>query len=135
MIFGSDNSIENIQQLAQEIRKLVKLQVSYAKLELTEKLTVLLSTLVLVLVVIILSMVALFYLSFTLVYILAPHVGGLVASFGIVTLLIVVLIAGVFAFRRKLIFEPMVKFLASLFLSTDQNNSNETGNTENTQQP
>ncbi len=135
MIFGSDNSVENIQQLAQEIGKLVKLQVSYAKLELTEKLTVLLSTLVLVLVVIILSMVALFYLSFTLVYILAPHVGGLVASFGIVTLLIVVLIAGVFAFRRKLIFEPMVKFLSSLFLTSGQDNSSEANDTKNIQQP
>ena len=123
MIFGSDDSVENIQQLVQEVRKLVKLQVSYAKLELTEKLTVLLSTLVLVLVVIILSMVALFYLSFTLVYVLAPHVGGLTVGFGIVTLFILAMIAAVLALRRKLIFNPMVKFLSSLFLTTDKDRS------------
>lgn len=133
MIFGSDDSVENIRQLTREIRKLVKLQVSYAKLELTEKLTVLLSTLVLVLVIIILSMVALFYLSFTLVYILAPHVGGLVVGFGIITLFLVVIVACVLALRRKLIFEPMVKFLSSLFLTTDKDHSNEVEDFEEAQ--
>ncbi len=134
MMFGSDDSVENIRQLVQEVRKLVKLQVSYARLELTEKLTILLSTLVLVLVVIILGMVALFYLSFTLVYVLAPHVGGLMVGFGIVTLFILAMIVGVLALRRKLIFEPMVKFLSSLFLTTDKDRSNETDNTEDVQQ-
>ena len=133
MIFGSDDSVENIQQLVQEVRKLVKLQVSYAKLELTEKLTVLLSTLVLVLVVIILSMVALFYLSFTLVYVLAPHVGGLMVGFGIVTLFILALIAVVLALRRKLIFNPMVKFLSSLFLTTDKDRSDGVKDSEEAQ--
>lgn len=133
MIFGSDDSVENIRQLMREIRKLVKLQVSYAKLELTEKLTVLLSTLVLVLVIIILSMVALFYLSFTLVYILAPHVGGLMVGFGIVTLFILAVIAVVLALRRKLIFNPMVKFLSSLFLTTDKDHSNEVEDSEEAQ--
>ena len=133
MIFGSDDSVENIQQLVQEVRKLVKLQVSYAKLELTEKLTVLLSTLVLVLVVIILSMVALFYLSFTLVYVLAPHVGGLTVGFGIVTLFILALIAVVLALRRKLIFNPMVKFLSSLFLTTDKDRSDGVKDSEEAQ--
>lgn len=133
MIFGSDDSVENIQQLVQEVRKLVKLQVSYAKLELTEKLTVLLSTLVLVLVVIILSMVALFYLSFTLVYVLAPHVGGLMVGFGIVTLFILAMIAVVLALRRKLIFNPMVKFLSSLFLTTDKDRSDGVKDSEEAQ--
>lgn len=109
------------------------LQVSYAKLELTEKLTVLLSTLVLVLVVIILSMVALFYLSFTLVYVLAPHVGGLMVGFGIVTLFILAMIAVVLALRRKLIFNPMVKFLSSLFLTTDKDRSNGVEDSEEAQ--
>lgn len=133
MIFGSDDSVENIRQLVQEVRKLVKLQVSYAKLELTEKLTILLSTLVLVLVVIILSMVALFYLSFTLVYVLAPHVGGLTVGFGIVTLFILAMIAVVLALRRKLIFNPMVKFLSSLFLTTDKDRSDGVKDSEEAQ--
>ena len=45
-----------------------------------------LSTIMLVLLVAILSMIALFYLSFMIVYILAPVVGGLMTSFGIIHL-------------------------------------------------
>lgn len=119
MILGSDNSVENIQQLVKEIKRFVELEIGYTKLQLTEKLTILISTMILVLVIIILGMVALFYLSFTLAYVLAPHVGGLMVSFGIITLFLVLLIICAVAFRQKLIFGPMVRFLSSLFLADD----------------
>lgn len=71
-MFGNDKSIENFQQLFFEFKKYLELQKEYAKLELTEKLTILFSTLIMVLILIILGMVALFYLFFTLAYILEP---------------------------------------------------------------
>ena len=72
-MFADDNSIENIQQLFFDFKKYLELQKKYTQLEVAEKLTILLSTLILVLLVVILGMVALFYLSFTLAYILDPH--------------------------------------------------------------
>ena len=84
-MFADDNSIENIQQLFLEFKKYLELQKKYTQLEVAEKLTILLSTLILVLLVVILGMVALFYLSFTLAYILDPIVGGLMVSFAITT--------------------------------------------------
>ena len=71
MMFADDRSIENLQQLFVEFKKYLKLQKEYTKLEITEKLSILLSALVLLSVVIILGMVALFYLSFALAYIIA----------------------------------------------------------------
>ena len=78
-MFADDKSIENFQQLFFEFKKYLELQKEYTKLELTEKLTILFSTLIMVLVLIILGMVALFYLLFALAYVLEPLVGGLMA--------------------------------------------------------
>ena len=57
-MFGAEKSIENLQQLFAETKKYVELQTEYAKLELTEKLTILLSTLILVLILIILDSIS-----------------------------------------------------------------------------
>ncbi len=116
-MFADDKSIENFQQLFFEFKKYLELQKEYTKLELTEKLTILLSTLIMVLVLIILGMVALFYFLFALAYILEPLVGGLMVSFCIIADINILLIAIVMIFRKKLIISPMVNFLAGLFLN------------------
>ena len=91
-MFADDKSIENMQQLFIEFKKYLELQKEYTKLEVTEKLSKLLSTLLLVLLVVILGVVVLFHLSFTLVYILAPLVGGLMMSFALITCFHILLI-------------------------------------------
>ena len=116
-MFTDDKSIENIQQLFAEFKKFLVLQKEYTKLELTEKLTILLSTLIMILVLTILGMVGLFYLLFALAYILELLVGGLMVSFGIIAGINVLLIAIIYFFRRQLIISPMVNFLANLFLN------------------
>lgn len=115
-MFSNDQSIETLQQLFVEAKKYLTLQKRYTQLEIAEKLTVLLSTLILVLIVIILSMVALFYISFTFAYWLAPVFGSMMASFALITAIIILLIIGIITFRRKLIINPMAKFIASLFI-------------------
>ena len=55
-MFADDKSIENFQQLFFEFKKYLELQKEYTKLELTEKLTILFSTLIMILVLIILGM-------------------------------------------------------------------------------
>ena len=115
-MFADDNSIENIQQLFLEFKKYLELQKKYTQLEVAEKLTKLLSTLLLVLLVVILGVVVLFHLSFTLVYILAPLVGGLMMSFALITCFHILLIVLLVLFRKKLIIDPTVKLIAELFL-------------------
>ena len=104
-MFTDDKSIENFQQLFFEFKKYLELQKEYTKLELTEKLTILLST------------VALFYLLFALAYVLEPLVGGLMASFAIIAGINILIMALVIIFRKQLIISPMVNFLANLFLT------------------
>ena len=119
MMFTDDKSIDTLQQLFHEFRKYLNLQKEYTKLEVTEKLSILLSTLILLLVVITLGMVALFYLSFALAYVLAPLVGGLMGSFGILACFHILLIILIILFRKRLIMQPMVNFLANLLLNDD----------------
>lgn len=123
-MFANDQSIETIQQLFVEVKKYISLQKRYTQLEIAEKLTILLSTLILVLIVIILSMVALFYLSFTVAYWLAPVLGSVVASFALITVFIIFLAILIIAFRQKLIINPMAKFIASLFIQESNKEEN-----------
>ena len=102
-MFTDDKSIEDIRQLFREVKKYLLLQKEYTRLEVVEKLTVLLSTFIVVFVLIILSMITLFYLLFALVYILAPHVGGLTASFGLIACIPLMLIIVATVFRKRLI--------------------------------
>lgn len=117
-MFADDRSIENMQQLVAELKKYLMLQKEYTKLEITEKLSKLLSTLLLAALVVMLGVAVLFYLSFTLVYVLAPLVGGLMGSFAIITCFHLLLIVLLVLFRKKLIIEPVVRLIAGLFLET-----------------
>lgn len=116
-MFASDKNIDNLQELLSELKKYVALQKDYIQLHLVEKLTILASSLILVFVLLTLGIIALFYLSFTLAYVLEPHVGGLTASYGIITGFILLIILLIVVFRKKLIVQPMVHFLANLLLN------------------
>ena len=115
-MFADSKSIDSLRQLFVEFKKYLNLQKEYTKLEVTEKLSVLLSVLIVILLTVILGMMALFYLSFTFAYLLAPAVGGITLSFTLIAALYVVLALLLVAFRKRLVIDPMVKFLAGLFL-------------------
>lgn len=116
-MFGTDKTIDNLQALFTEVKHYVDLQKDYVKLDITHKLTVLLSTLILILILVVLGMIALFYLSFTLAYILEPHVGGLVNSYAIITVGILLIGGIIYGCRQRLIIQPLTTFLANLLLN------------------
>ena len=122
-MFANDKSIDNLTELFKEVKKYLKLQGEYVKLDLVEKLTILLSTLTLIFVLIILGTMAAFYLSFMLVYVLASATGSLVAGYAIIGGILILLAFIIYRLRQKLIFLPMVNFLARLFLDDSSNNS------------
>lgn len=122
-MFANDKNIDNLTELFKEVKKYLKLQGEYVKLDLVEKLTILLSTLTLIFVLIILGTMAAFYLSFMLVYVLASATGSLVAGYAIIGGILILLAFIIYRLRQKLIFQPMVNFLARLFLDDSSNNS------------
>ena len=117
-MFANDKSIENLEQLFFQLKKYVLLQKEYVKLEFVEKLTILASAIIITTIAIILGMMALFYLSFSLAYIMAPYVGGLNISFSIITVVLLLLLAFIYLFRKQLIVRPLTKFVANLFINS-----------------
>ena len=115
-MIANENSINNLESLVKEIKKYIGLQGEYLRLDVVEKLTVLLSTLILILVLTILGMMALFYFSFMLVYALVPIVGSIIGSYAIIGGVILLLALLVYRMRKQWIFQPIVNFLARLFL-------------------
>lgn len=116
-MFATDKTIDSLQALFTEVKHYVDLQKDYVKLDITHKLTVLLSTLILILVLVVLGMIALLYLSFTLAYVLRPFVGGLTNSYAIITGGILLLGILIYLFRQRLIIQPLTSFLANLLLN------------------
>lgn len=116
-MFATDKTIDSLQALFTEVKHYVDLQKDYVRLDITHKLTVLLSTLILILVLVVLGMIALLYMSFTLAYILEPHVGGLTNSYAIITGGILLISLLIYLFRKQVIIQPLTNFLANLFLN------------------
>jgi len=120
-------SKDDLQQLFAECKRYIDLQKDYAKLDLTEKLTILLSRLILVVALLILGMMVLFYLSFTLAYLLEPLVGSLKWSFAIISALLLILFGVVYFFRKPLIVNPVVNFVGNLLLKEETDEPEEVG--------
>lgn len=116
----TDNRTSGFRQLFLEVKEYLELRAEYTRLEAIEKLTMLLSGLLLIFVLIFLGMTTLLYLSFALVYLLEPLVGSLPLSFVIVAGISLLLIAMVVFFRKSLIVQPMLRFLARLFLNNSK---------------
>jgi hypothetical protein len=107
---------DNFQQLYDDVKKYVELQTEYVKVEFVEKLTILLSTLLIIGLIIVLVIAALFYLFFSLAYALQPLLGSLAISFAIISGIYLLIIALFVFFRKRIVINPLVRFLSNLFL-------------------
>lgn len=116
MIIDEENP-NNFEQVYIDLKKYLILQLKLFKFESVEKLTVILTTFISIAILIILGTGALFYLLFALGYWLAPYVGGMAASFAIIGSFNLLIMIIVFIFRKKLILNPLVRFLSNLLLN------------------
>ncbi len=116
-MINTQEPVENFQQLYEDVKKYVFLQTEYVKVEFVEKLTILLSTLLIITLILVLATIALFYFFFSLAYAVEPLVGSLSVSFGIISGIYLILIGLLILLRKRLVINPLVKFLSNLFLT------------------
>lgn len=107
---------DNFKQLYGEVKKYIELQGEYVKVEIVEKMTILLSTLLIIGLVLVLVMAVLFYLCFSLAYTLETFFGSLAMSFSVISGIYILLIVLLLVFRKSLVINPLVRFLSNLFL-------------------
>jgi uncharacterized membrane protein YqjE len=111
---------DNFQQLYDDVKKYVELQTEYVKVEFVEKLTILLSTLLIIGIAMVLVIAALFYLFFTLAYALQPLFGSMALSFALITGIYLLLIVLFMIYRKRIVINPLVRFLSNLFLKNKE---------------
>ena len=111
--------INSFTQLFTEVKDYLKLQGDYVKIDIVEKITKILSMLLFILVVLVLAMGLLFYLLFSLAYILGPEI-GFVASFAIIAGIYLVLLITMIVFRKSLIINPLLRIIIGMFYEDDK---------------
>ena len=107
-------------RLFEEGKKYLALQIDYAKLTSTEKMSVILGMSVLFIIILVLSVGAGIYLSFALVYLLEPLV-GIVWSYTLVGAVFLLLIGLVVLFKKRFILIPITRFISKILLDDDKN--------------
>ena len=115
-MLSSDKNVESIAQLVESVKNYVGLQGEYLKFNAVEKIVRLTTALTLTIVFIILCVAILFYLSFALIYAIAPLTGTALAFF-IMAVLFLILLIVVFIKRKSWIERPLVRFLSEILLS------------------
>lgn len=112
----SDNSYRKI---LEEVKKLCGLHVENVKLQLTEKLTLLLAKIMIVMIVLIMAIVAMIFMTIAFAQwiknFIEPSLAYcIVASFYVLIALIVYIL------RRKLIIDPIARFISRVILDAPQ---------------
>lgn len=111
-----NNNEMSISKLWKDFRKFLELELDYVKLTATEKLTIILSSIAVVSLIIILGGLVLFYLSFALTYLLGSWFGNMAISFLVIGGLLLILLCILYVMRKRLILDPIAKFISKLFL-------------------
>ncbi len=106
-------------KLFSEARKYFSLEWDYTKLTAVEKLAILLSAIAFLAVVIIIAAYALHYLFSALISVLASAMGCVWGAQLIAAGILLLLLLVVFAFKKRLIVDPVARFVSKLFLTPD----------------
>lgn len=114
----------SVQSLFDSLKRLVTLQLDYARLTAAEKMTVLLSTIAFFAVVGVLGTLVLIFVSIGVGHLLASTVAR-EAGYLYVAAFYLVLFVMLFVFRKKLIVDPIARFITKLFVKPPEDSSHE----------
>lgn len=113
----NENSVGNLKRLSSIVVRYLTMQLDYARLTATEKLTVLLSTIAFFALILILGLITLVFISIGIGHLLAATVAPYTAYL-YVSAFYLVLVVLLIVFRNQLIFDPVSRFLSRLFLKS-----------------
>ena len=120
----NENQTGNIKRLTSIVLRYLTLQLEYAKLTATEKLTVLLSTIAFFALILILGLITLVFVSIGIGHWLAATVAPYTAYLFVSAFYLVLLIL-LIVFRNQIIFNPASRFLSRLFLKNPEEDHEE----------
>lgn len=110
-----DNITAQIKDLLRQSRKWIGLELEYLKLTASEKFTILAGTFVLGAICLMVAQIVVILLAFSLSDLFKMMMPPSLAYLSVSGVLILIILA-LFLLRRKLIFDPIAKFITRLFL-------------------
>ena len=118
-MFSNSKNIESIGKLLLEFKKYLELQKEFVKLDVTEKMTVILSAILIVTVLLLLGSIVLLFLTFALAYYLGDVLGSLSLGFGLISAFILLLTVIFYLNRNRMVIQPMARFMTKLILTKE----------------
>lgn len=115
-----------IQKLATSVKRYIEYQKTYVKLDLTEKLILLLTALILGSVIFIISMIAVVFAGLALSDAITYWTGSPFAGHASVCILFVLFCVVLVAKRHTLIVEPLTKTIAGILLDSSNSDDDDT---------
>ena len=115
-MFSSDNNIESIAQLVEQLKKYGGLKLEMLKLETTDKVVRLATALILAFILMLIVCAIAICLSFAVAYALGNMLGSIVLGFLSVAVFHLILLIIVYVRKKAWIERPLVRFLASILL-------------------
>ena len=115
-MLSSDKNVESIAQLVEVLKRYVGLQTEYLKLDVIDKVVRLLTATALAIVFFLIIIGVLLFFWIGVAYWLSRYT-GLAGAFFIVSVVNVGVLALFVVLRKPLVERPLVRFLASLFMS------------------
>ena len=111
---------DNIQSLWAEIKNYLELQKQYLMMDTAEKLTVLLSTIAIAVLCMTLGAMALFFMLFSLATWIGQIAGNAFLGFLAMGVILLLLMAIVYARRKKWIIQPLSRLVVGLFIHEEE---------------
>lgn len=118
-VFSNDKNIETLARLIGNLRRYGELRLESLQLDMVSKITMLASALIMGVILAAVVGVVVMFLSFAVVFTLAPLVGGYVTSILIVAGAYLIFAILVFQMRRRWIIDPVARLLVTIFLNSN----------------
>ena len=109
-------------KLFNSLKRYFGLQGKFLKLELTEKLTVLLTALILGSVIFVIGLIAVIFLALTASAVLIVWLGSAIAAYAIVAVFFILLCLLIYLKKNEWIVAPLAKFFSNLLLDNIKKN-------------
>lgn len=118
-MFSSDKNVENLSKLILQIKDFVELKIKFARYDIVLKGTSLLSAFIIVPILLLIALFILLMFAICIAIWIGQSIENYALGFVFVTILLLLVGIGVYAFRKPLIFTPVSRFVCNMMLENE----------------
>ena len=120
-----ETTTDVIVRLAESLKRYLGYQRTYIQLDLTEKLTILLTALIIGAVIFVISIIAVIFIALTIAAAIETWTGNACFAYGSISCLFILTCFIIFWMRKPWIVDPLTKFFSNILLDSQQPDNSE----------